>query len=188
MSATRSIRALAGPVSAIPIIALTANVLPQQLTEFRNAGMTDHVGKPFRRDELLAAIDRWAQRPPNGLPATIGAAPALGQDIDPTVLDTAVLAEMKESFGADRLGAMLGLLASEVTQRLRPGEAAREQIAYDAHALVSAAGSLGFVGLSSLCREVETAARTGGDLALLIERLQEQRAATLRMIEELRAA
>lgn len=188
MSAARAIRALAGPVSAIPIIALTANVLPQQVTEFRTAGMTDHVGKPFRRDELLAAIDRWAQLPPDRLSATIGGAPVLCPDIDPDVLDTAVLAEMKESFGADRLGTMLGLLASELTQRLRSDEGGREQIAYDAHALVSAAGSLGFVGLSRLCREVEAAARTGADLTLLIERLQEQRTVTLRMIEELMAA
>ncbi|WP_267425929.1 ATP-binding protein [Methylobacterium sp. GC_Met_2] len=188
MSATRSIRALAGPVSAIPIIALTANVLPQQVTEFRNVGMTDHVGKPFRRDELLAAIDRWAQLPRERSSVTIGAVPFPGPAIDPSVLDTAVLAEMEESFGADRLGTMLGLLASELTQRLRPDKGTREQIAYDAHALVSAAGTLGFVGLSSLCQKVEIAARTGADLTLLIERLQEQRATALRMIEKLRAA
>ena len=188
MSATRRIRNLESPASAVPIIALTANVLPQQVAEFRAAGMTDHVGKPFRRDELLAAIDRWARLPDGLSQATIGALSALSPAVDAAALDSAMLTEMKESFGADRFGTMLSLLARELTERFRPGDTARDQIAYDAHALVSAAGSLGFVGLSSLCREVETAARTGVDLTLLIERLEEQRATTLRVIEGLRAA
>ena len=40
---------------------MTANVLPQQVTAVRAAGMDDHVGKPFKRDDLLAAVDRAVQ-------------------------------------------------------------------------------------------------------------------------------
>jgi CheY-like chemotaxis protein len=36
-----------GPVSRLPVIAMTANVLPEQVSAFRDAGMDDHVGKPF---------------------------------------------------------------------------------------------------------------------------------------------
>ncbi|MCJ2084803.1 PAS domain S-box protein [Methylobacterium sp. E-005] len=188
MSATRRIRGLDNSASALPIIALTANVLPQQVAEFRDAGMTDHVGKPFRRDELLAVIDRWAGSPVKRLAAADMAGPTHGPRIDPTVLDTVVLTEMKESFGAIRFSDMLGLLASELAERLRPHETDRQQIAYDAHTLVSAAGALGFVGLSRLCHEVEIAARAGADLTSLIECLVEQRASTLQVIQELRAA
>jgi CheY-like chemotaxis protein len=39
---------------------MTANVLPQQVAQFRSAGMNDHIGKPFKRDELYAAVKRWA--------------------------------------------------------------------------------------------------------------------------------
>jgi CheY-like chemotaxis protein len=59
MTATRLIRALDPPMRDVPIIAMTANVLPQQVEEFRSAGMADHIGKPFKRDELYAAIERW---------------------------------------------------------------------------------------------------------------------------------
>ncbi len=59
MTATRRIRELGCAAARIPIVALTANVLPQQVSEFRAAGMDDHVGKPFRRDALLTVIDRW---------------------------------------------------------------------------------------------------------------------------------
>jgi CheY-like chemotaxis protein len=43
----------------IPIIAVTANVLPQQIRSFKEAGMDDHIGKPFKRKELFAATERW---------------------------------------------------------------------------------------------------------------------------------
>ena len=46
----------------------------------------------------------------------------------------------------------------------------RTEIAHDAHAMVSAAGMLGFGGLSDLCRELEAAAHAGDDLSHLIRR------------------
>ncbi len=62
LTATRHIRALGPPASRLPIVALTANVLPQQVAQFRAAGMDDHVGKPFRPDALLAAVERWSAK------------------------------------------------------------------------------------------------------------------------------
>jgi len=56
LTATRAIRALPGPVAAIPIIALSADVLPEQIARCRAAGMDDHVPKPIRREELFAAL------------------------------------------------------------------------------------------------------------------------------------
>jgi signal transduction histidine kinase/ActR/RegA family two-component response regulator len=58
LTATRAIRALPGPVAAIPIIALSADVLPDQIARCRAAGMDDHVPKPIRREELFAALAR----------------------------------------------------------------------------------------------------------------------------------
>ena len=54
----------AASTSRLPIIAMTANVLPQQVAQFRAAGIDDHVGKPFKRDELYATIARWGAREP----------------------------------------------------------------------------------------------------------------------------
>ena len=61
ISATRLIRALAPPAGDVPVVAMTANVLPHQVASFAAAGMQGHVGKPFRRDVLFAAIERWAR-------------------------------------------------------------------------------------------------------------------------------
>jgi CheY-like chemotaxis protein len=60
LTATRRIRALPDPAAArTPIIAMTANVLPEQVARCREAGMDDHLGKPINLPLLLAAIDRW---------------------------------------------------------------------------------------------------------------------------------
>ncbi len=60
LTATRRIRALPDPEAArTPIIAMTANVLPEQVARCREAGMDDHLGKPINLPLLLAAIDRW---------------------------------------------------------------------------------------------------------------------------------
>jgi signal transduction histidine kinase/ActR/RegA family two-component response regulator len=58
LAAARAIRALPGPLAAIPIIALSADVLPEQITRCRAAGMDDHVAKPIRREDLIAAVAR----------------------------------------------------------------------------------------------------------------------------------
>lgn len=57
--ATQHIRSLETPERDIPIIAVTANVYAEQIGSFRAAGINDHVGKPFRREELYEALDRW---------------------------------------------------------------------------------------------------------------------------------
>jgi CheY-like chemotaxis protein len=59
VTATRQIRSLPGPVSRIPIVAMTANVYADQVASFRQSGMQDHVGKPFQRAELFETIERW---------------------------------------------------------------------------------------------------------------------------------
>ncbi len=43
----------------LPIIALTANALPDERERCRAAGMSDYLAKPFRREELDALLERW---------------------------------------------------------------------------------------------------------------------------------
>ncbi len=60
-SAARAIRALPGHAGATPIIALTANVLPEQMAQCRAAGMQGHVAKPVDPRALFAAIAEHAR-------------------------------------------------------------------------------------------------------------------------------
>jgi CheY-like chemotaxis protein len=60
LEATARIRATDDPTCRTPIVAMTANVLPQQVEAFRDAGMDDHLGKPFKREHLAAVVERWS--------------------------------------------------------------------------------------------------------------------------------
>lgn len=63
LTATREIRALEGARGAsTPIIAMTANVLPEQVANCLAAGMDDHLGKPISPAKLLEAVARWSGR------------------------------------------------------------------------------------------------------------------------------
>ncbi len=54
--ASRTIKALGGDRSRIPIIAMTANVMKEELERCKGAGMDGCVPKPFKREELMGAI------------------------------------------------------------------------------------------------------------------------------------
>ena len=67
--ATRRIRAKGGIWSVVPIIAMTANVMPEVMAACSAAGMTDYVAKPFQRDVLEHRLARIAARPAPAAPA-----------------------------------------------------------------------------------------------------------------------
>ena len=57
LAATKEIRKLPPNQSQVPIIAMTANVLPNEIASCYAAGMTAHIGKPFR-DRCAASRNR----------------------------------------------------------------------------------------------------------------------------------
>ena len=57
-AATRAIRRLDPPVGDIPIVAMTANVMPEQRASYLAAGMVSVVAKPVDVRELEAALNR----------------------------------------------------------------------------------------------------------------------------------
>ncbi len=54
--ATRAIRSLPAPECDIPIVAVTADVMPHQIAEFVTCGIDLHVGKPYTVAQLDQAI------------------------------------------------------------------------------------------------------------------------------------
>ena len=67
--ASRRIRASSTARATVPIVALTANVLPSDRDACLAAGMNDFLPKPVRLDVLRAAVARWT-----GANAAVGAA------------------------------------------------------------------------------------------------------------------
>lgn len=90
------------------------------------------------------------------------------QDSQP-VYDARTLGELEGIFGRPRLLDLLGRLKVEIAQRLQVSSDERDILSRDAHTLLSVSGSLGFVGLSQRCTEIEQAYLRGADLAAPLE-------------------
>jgi len=60
LSATRLIRQLGNTHAGVPIVALTANAMQSDREACSQAGMNDFLAKPFKTQELVACLERWA--------------------------------------------------------------------------------------------------------------------------------
>ena len=49
----------------LPVIAVTANVMAGDRENCLKAGMNDYITKPYNREALRAAINRWAPLDPS---------------------------------------------------------------------------------------------------------------------------
>ena len=70
LAATRAIRARGGRFAELPIIALTANAFAEDIKLCRDAGMSDFLAKPLRKQAMVAAMLR-AIGPVAGLPMRV---------------------------------------------------------------------------------------------------------------------
>ena len=61
VTATRAIRALPAPACEVPIVALTAHSLPEQLESCLQAGMDATLVKPMTMDALTSAVATWTR-------------------------------------------------------------------------------------------------------------------------------
>ena len=162
VEATRRIRALPGPRGRVPVLAMTANTLPQQIRSYRDAGMDGHVAKPLRQALLDRAIASVAGEGSEAAEARETQGPAF----DPDTFDSIarILPPAKLSGHVDRLAALVDeAIDEDDTDAL---EAA-------AHKIVSQAGALGLFGLSLAARDVEDAVRDRADVTAAISALSE---------------
>lgn len=58
LEATRRIRGLGGPAGVQPIVAMTADAMPEDVARCRAAGMNDHLAKPISQAALFAMVSR----------------------------------------------------------------------------------------------------------------------------------
>jgi signal transduction histidine kinase/DNA-binding response OmpR family regulator len=157
---TRRIRAMAPPASDVPVIALTASVLPDQVEAARRAGMDGHLGKPLDRNALLALLRQMPRRGAAEVPAP--AEPAA------PYLDTSALDLLERELGHAAHG-ILAEFVGEIRRSLalltNASGAERSDaghVQHAAHRLVGAARTLGASRLALEAEALQKAAR-GGD-------------------------
>ena len=145
--ATKHIRKIAGGRGVVPIVAVTANALDQQIVDGRHAGMVEHLVKPFTAEELLTVVERVAVRCPLGRAATF---------------DSDVLTQLAPYMSSGDMEQHLLDLLHKVEVLLREMgmvDAASDQgrIADLSHVLAGTAGMFGFAALAAAARRFDEA-------------------------------
>ena len=94
LAATRIIRSLSHTCRDVPIVAMTANVLPEQIALAREAGMVDVIHKPFSAAQIHATLTRIV-----GTPASASDIAGGGPDMSS---DAEILIKLAKFIGTQR--------------------------------------------------------------------------------------
>ncbi len=189
LEATRQIRALAGDKGNVPIIALTANVMPDQVSRYKAAGMDDHVGKPIVKGELLAKLSKWSADRTQIADQQPAAAPPLVPVHDDEMLVALRMMDEPELIDAfvTNLRATIAAAPASWRDDAASGED-RQQLAAAAHKAVNVAGQLGFAELAEAYRSLEVACLEAQPVAPALKHLHTSIGRALPEIENISAA
>jgi signal transduction histidine kinase/CheY-like chemotaxis protein len=115
LEAVEHIRRLDAPAGHVPVVAMTANVLPQQVRAFDEAGMDGHLGKPFNRNQLIEKVNQFLS-PVRAAAGDTTRPPASRA----AAFDKKALAEMKLLIGEQRTAAWIGTLRTQLESIVAP--------------------------------------------------------------------
>lgn len=147
--ATRRIRKLEGPSATTPIIALTAFAQVSDREKAIAAGMTDHISKPIRVDELDAAIERNVRAGETSRPLSID-----GE------LDRSALDELFDAVGPEAFGELIASFVKDANgalAELRDTASEPARLRAAAHRLASLMGQFGATEAADSAVAVERA-------------------------------
>ncbi len=152
------IRQLPGETARIPIVALTAHALQEELDKCLAAGMNDYITKPFREEALQRKLERWLGGDPETSAQALEPAPPTPAEeaVDPWQLDSLRL--LGREAGSDFVPNLIEQFRSlpyldELRRALDRGD--RLALKGRAHALKGTSSLLGAVRLPRLCAQLE---------------------------------
>nr|WP_243393548.1 PAS domain S-box protein [Solimonas fluminis] len=181
--ATRRIREYSAR-GRLPIIAMTANAMPQDREACLAAGMNDHVGKPFHIDELVRVLRLHLRGDgvPGSLPARFQLSPKAEFNFPAAIARLGgkadLFARQAKAFGVNH-----GSVAPELRASLLAGD--KLGAGRILHALKGVAGTLGAEGLADSAAMLELQIKEAGDQAVFNPDLMGLEGALARAVTEL---
>ncbi|HKV06682.1 MAG TPA: ATP-binding protein [Thermoanaerobaculia bacterium] len=165
--ATQRIRQISGPAGRLPIIALTAHAIREELDKCLAVGMNDHITKPFRGEVLKRKIERWLGSDPNALEETAGGLPEPAPEevtLDERQLESLRAIGRESDSGPQFMARLLERFESqpyldELRGALERGD--RAALKARAHALKGSSAFMGAARLPRLCVQLELLASEG---------------------------
>jgi CheY-like chemotaxis protein len=186
IAATRVLRSHPA-TAAVPVLALTAGVLPEERNSALSAGMNDFLGKPVDLERLVVKLQAFAPTPGEATVAPPGVTGVESQASSRAEADAEwpvipgidadrarLLSGHDRNFFLKMLGMFVeefGGLRSELSAQLAAGD--RESASRRIHNLKGNAGNLGAIELMELAKVAEIAIRNQqSDEGEAVERLQ----------------
>jgi signal transduction histidine kinase/DNA-binding NarL/FixJ family response regulator len=194
---TQRIRAEEQPGERMPIVALSANAIPEDIDRCLQAGMDDYLTKPVQLRQLSHVLQRWAslgsvarsQREAGRQASTVDKRAVPGDD-DLADLDFNVLPEMfdgDQQLAAEFRARFIPLARADmdlIETHLRDG--AWSQVRDLAHRLKSSCRLVGARRMAALCDAIEScrADLDRQQIETLVARLRRQGESVLRLLGE----
>jgi len=182
----------------LPIVAMTANVMPEHRERCIQSGMDDMIHKPFTRDELHQVIGRYLLNDESVESVSIHATvpikspESLGDSAGAVqVLDKRLCEELQSTFEPKALDALLTTFLTRLGERIARLNAYwqsedRQALCLEAHSLKGAASSLGCAAIAEQASQLEQAALEAplSELMIYLERLVALEATTKLALEQ----
>ncbi len=181
----RAFEALHG-LPRLPIVAMTANVMPEHRERCLQSGMDDMIHKPFTRDELYQIMlrnlstDKSVELVSHIAEHTGAESSARLETVDDSLplLDARICEELKDAFEPVALTALLTTFLTRLGERNVRLSACwqiedRDALKKEAHSLKGAASSLGCSAIAELASQLDQRAFEAPycELATYLERL-----------------
>lgn len=147
---TRIVRREDGPNRDVPIVAVSANVMPETALRIDRAGMNGYLSKPYRPSQLRDLVQAYL--------APEEESESEAERASGLLLDADYLKELAEFGSEESLISTVRSFLEQFDGRMRRLDEARgAQALRDAvHGLAGAAGVVGLMRLSGVCHRVES--------------------------------
>ncbi|GEN29409.1 hypothetical protein HVA01_30550 [Halovibrio variabilis] len=195
-------------LARLPIVAMTANVMPEHRERCMQSGMDDMIHKPFTRDELYQVICRYLlseellskelssdESAEHAMGLVYHQAAATRQRLAPReaafqLLDERICAELKDTFDPSALDALMSTFLTRLSERSTRLYACwqsedRNALSQEAHSLKGAASSLGCIAIAEQASRLElrTLEAPFSELATYLDRITTLQVATQQALQ-----
>jgi signal transduction histidine kinase/CheY-like chemotaxis protein/HPt (histidine-containing phosphotransfer) domain-containing protein len=175
IEATRRIRQLPPPACAVPVVALTANVVAEEQQRYRAAGIDYCLTKPVVWQELFATLAEAADRPTAaGAPTPAGGAreqaPSGTAQAEPLPPTGPAAGPAAKAGSAELIWRVIDD-AERIHARLLALPPGSVELQHETHTLKGMAGLFGLQRICAVAGELQTAARDGLETRRLLDQL-----------------